>query len=384
MIVPSTPYNGILIIIIGVGVSIPLFVWAYKLYKRQGQAQGPYTTSIPTVLTDMDIRREQIINRELDRRIGSGNVSFVFNILWDMYAVLVGNDFPKLPTEMDGKDILDKLPFLMEYIPQATDAIKKLQDPMIKHGEMGTGLLMARSINRYFPIERQIDNDSSYKKLKKKLRTARENLPSAIAPKATAVIDDYLDASKAYKTSAVVIVPLGKMLEDNELLRGVPSVAQIIDRFQAFREQCVRIMNDKLAKVNEALGGRGRSGIQIQTDTLIADITAYAKSVPPMPIPTYSKDPVERDKQWAEYTQQLIDYNSKMNAEFFDKFNTRIADTMIKLHGLHVITDTEFNQDKYLYNFMPTAYNAYGSLLLEKLNIYKALLDNLEKALSTK
>jgi hypothetical protein len=254
MIVPSTPYNGILIIIVGVAVSAPLFFWAYRLYKRQGQAHATHTTDIPTLLADMDVRREQIIERELDKRIGSGDVSFVFNILWDMYAVLVGSDFPKLPTEMADKDIIEKLPFLMEYIPQAADAIKKLQDPMTKQGEMGTGLLMARSVNRYFPIERRIDNDGRYKKLKGKLRMAREHLPSATAPKATAAIDDYLDASKAYKTSAVVILPLGKMLGDNDLLRGVPAIARITDRFQAFREGCIRIMNDKLAKVNEALG----------------------------------------------------------------------------------------------------------------------------------
>jgi hypothetical protein len=230
--------------------------WVSKRFERV--ENYALSQNIPTILADMDNCREQIIQRELDRRIGSGNVTFVFNILWDMYAVLVGNDFPKLPTEMDGKDILDKLPFLMEYIPKATDAIKKLQDPMTKHGEIGTGLLMARSVNRYFPIERRIDNNRKYKKLKKRLKTAREYLPSAIAPKATAAIDDYLDASKAYKTSAVVIVPLGKMLEDNELLSGIPSIKQIIDRFQAFREECVKIMNDKLAKVNEALGDWGK------------------------------------------------------------------------------------------------------------------------------
>ncbi len=230
--------------------------WRSKRFERI--ENYALAQNIPTLLADMDIRREEIIQRELDRRIGSGDVNFVFNILWDMYAVLVGDDFPKLPTEMDEKSIIEKLPFLMAYIPQAADAIKKLQDPMAREGEVGTGLLMARSVNRYFPIENRIENDRRYKKLKRKLKTAREYLPSTLAPKATIAIDDYLDASKAYKTSAVVIAPLSKMLEDNDLLRGIPSIKQIIDRFQAFREQCVRIMNDKLAKVNEALGDFGK------------------------------------------------------------------------------------------------------------------------------
>ncbi len=232
--------------------------WVIRRFERI--ENYALSQNIPTLLADMDTCREKIIEKELDKRIGSGNVNFVFDILWDMYAVLVGNDFPKLPTEADGKDIIDKLPLLMEYIPKATDAIKKLQDPMAKQGEIGTGLLMARSINRYFPIERRIDNNRRYKKLKKQLKMAREYLPSTIAPKATVAIDDYLDASKAYKTSAVMIVPLGKMLEDNELLRGIPSVKQVIDRFQTFRDGYVKIMNDKLANVNEALGDWGKKG----------------------------------------------------------------------------------------------------------------------------
>ena len=244
-------------------IALPAAGVAWWLSRRFERIENyALSQNIPTILADMDIRRTQIIQRELDRRINRGNVTFVFEILWDMYAVLIGNDFPKLPSEADDKNIIEKLPLLMEYIPQATDAIKKLQDPMTKEGEIGTGLLMARSVNRYFTIERRIDNDRRYKRLKKKLKTAREYLPSAVASKATIAIDEYLDASKAYKTSAVVIVPLGKMLEDNELLRGVPIIKKIIDRFQAFRDGYVKIMNDKLAKVNEALGDWGKAEVK--------------------------------------------------------------------------------------------------------------------------
>jgi len=242
--------GGILALVVG-----GLLWWRSRHFERI--ENYALSRNIPTILAGMDIRREQIIKTELDRRLNRGDATFIFEILWDMYAVLVGNDFPKLPSEANGKNIIEKLPLLMDYIPQASDAIKKLQGPMTKEGEIGTGLLMARSVNRYFPIERRIDNDRRYKRLKKKLRTAREYLPSAIASKATSAIDDYLDASKAYKTSAVIIVPLGRMLEDNELLRGVPSIKKIIDSFQAFREGYVKIMNDKLAQVNEALGDWG-------------------------------------------------------------------------------------------------------------------------------
>ncbi len=129
---------------------------------------------------------------------------------------------------------------------------------------------------------------------------------------------------------------------------------------------------------------RTRSEIQIQTDSLISDITAYAKTVPPMPMPRYSGDPIKDHEIFSEYTQQISDYYTQLNSDFFSKFNTRIADTMIKLHDLHIMNDSEFAQDQYLYNFMPTAYNTYASALLGKLNTYKVALDKLEQTLRTK
>jgi hypothetical protein len=41
MIIPSTPYNGAVIIIVGLAVSVPLFIWAYKLYRRQKSTSQP-------------------------------------------------------------------------------------------------------------------------------------------------------------------------------------------------------------------------------------------------------------------------------------------------------------------------------------------------------
>lgn len=82
MIIPSTPYNGILIIIIGVAISIPLFIWAYKSYRHQRsiqhslsfeqeeQAKENYQLirSIPTLITDIDKRRAELIQAELDKK----------------------------------------------------------------------------------------------------------------------------------------------------------------------------------------------------------------------------------------------------------------------------------------------------------------------------
>jgi hypothetical protein len=216
----------------------------------------PLVQSIPTLLADMDSRREEIIQRELDRRISSGDTNFVLDIIRDVYAVLVGDNLPELPAGVgnEDEDAVERFKLLMEFIPKAKNGVKKVQEQTIKRGEEETGLLIARSVNRYISIEDELENDSSYKKLKKKLKTAREHLPGAIASNATKAIDNYLDASKAYKATVIIIIPLVKMLEENDLLKGEPFVKQIIDIFQRYREQYVKLMNEKLAKVNEALG----------------------------------------------------------------------------------------------------------------------------------
>jgi hypothetical protein len=106
-----------------------------------------------------------------------------------------------------------------------------------------------------------------------------------------------------------------------------------------------------------------KSELQIQVDSLIADITAYGKTIPPRPMPTYSKDTIEMEKLWSEYNAKSSEYSHSINSDFFSKFNTRIADTMIKLHNLNIISDSEFDQAKSFYNFMPTAYTAMPILL---------------------
>jgi len=201
--------------------------------------------NIPALLADMDIRREEIIQNELDERINSADINFAFNILRDFYATLVGNNSPELPTSLES---------LIEYSYEAKDAIKKMQEQMAKKSENETGLLVARSVNRHLSIDDKVENDKIYKKLKRKLKTAREHLPSSVASNVTIAIDNYLDVSKSYKAPVTVIVALAEMLEENTLLRGEPLVAQIIDIFQSYREQCLKLMNDNLAKVNEALG----------------------------------------------------------------------------------------------------------------------------------
>lgn len=240
-----TPFQADLIAIGGVSaLAVGIALWLIGNHFKRIENDA-LVQNIPALLADMDIRREEIIQNELDKRMGSADINFAFNILRDVYATLVGNNFPELPTSLES---------LIEYSYEAKDAIKKMQEQMAKKGEKETGLLVARSVNRYLSIDDEVENDRIYKKLKNKLKTAREHLPSAVASNATTAIDNYLDVSKSYKAPVIVIVPLAKMLEENDLLRSEPLVAQIIDIFQSYREQYVKLMNDNLAKVNEALG----------------------------------------------------------------------------------------------------------------------------------
>jgi class 3 adenylate cyclase len=223
-----------------------------RLEHMEGDA---LVKSIPTLLADMDNRREEIIQRELDRMIGSGDRNLVLDMIRDVYAVLVGNNLPELPDRVgdEDEDAEERFKLLMEFIPKAKNGFEKVQEQTIKRGEEETGLLVARRVNKYLSIEDELENDNSYKKLKKKLKTAREHLPGAIACGATKAIDSYLAGSKAYKAPIAMIMPLIKMLEENDLLKGEPFVKQIIDYFQRYRDQYVKLMNEKLAKVNEAL-----------------------------------------------------------------------------------------------------------------------------------
>lgn len=215
----------------------------------------PFVQNIPTILADMDSRREEIIQRELDRRMGSGDTNFVLDILRDVYAVLVGENLPELPAQAgnEDEDIAERFRILMEFIPKAQEGVKKVQEEAIKRGDEETGLSIARVVNRYLSIDDEVENDNSYKELKRRLQTAREHLPGGIAFNTTKAIDNYLDASKAYKAPVVMTTPLVKMLGENDLLKDEPFVKQITDIFQRYREQYVKIMNEKLAKVNEAL-----------------------------------------------------------------------------------------------------------------------------------
>jgi len=239
-----TPFQSDLIAIGGisalaVGIALLLTGNHFKHIENDVLVQN-----IPALLADMDIRREKIIQNELDERINSADINFAFNILRDVYATLAGNNFPESPTSLES---------LIKYSHEAEDAIKKMQEQMAKKGESETGLLVARNVNKHLSIDDAVENDKIYRKLKKKLKTAREHLPSAVASNATKTIDNYLDVSKSYKAPVTVIVALAEMLEENTLLRGEPLVAQIIDIFQSYREQCVELMNDDLAKVHVAL-----------------------------------------------------------------------------------------------------------------------------------
>ncbi len=216
----------------------------------------PLAQNIPAILAGMDDRREQIMQAELDKRMGSGETDFVLDILRDVYAVLVGENLPELPRRAgdEDEDIGERFRIFMEFIPKAEDGVKKLQEEARRRGDEETGLSIARVVNKYLSIDDEVESDGSYKELNTRLKTAREHLPGSIASKTTKAVDNYLDASRAYKAPVVMTRPLVKMLEENDLLKDEPSVKQVIDIFERYREQYVKLMNEKLAQVSEALG----------------------------------------------------------------------------------------------------------------------------------
>lgn len=239
---------GLFIILFG----IILFILCRRDVKRAENER--LIKSIPSLLTATDVRRGELIQSELDKRMGSGNTQFVFDMLKDTWVILVGDELPELPAQTGNEDIVETLGILLNYASEAGKGIGKMQKRVAKLGEIETGLLVARKANEYLGIDDKLTRyDRSNKKLIKKLKSAREHLPSGVAVETTKAIDNYLNFSRAYRAVDVAIVPLAQMMKKIDLLKDIPITAQIIDRFQRYREQYSEQMNINLAKVNEAL-----------------------------------------------------------------------------------------------------------------------------------
>jgi hypothetical protein len=111
-----------------------------------------------------------------------------------------------------------------------------------------------------------------------------------------------------------------------------------------------------------------RIPLQIQLDTLIDDITYYSQTIPPLPL----QNPNE---SWNDYTQKIITFSQKLNYEMAGKFNSKIIDTINKLHNFHIISDAEFQDNQQ--NITTVAVQVtITMILLPKLQKYKTDLDS--------
>jgi hypothetical protein len=119
-----------------------------------------------------------------------------------------------------------------------------------------------------------------------------------------------------------------------------------------------------------------RAPIQVQLDTLISDITNFEKTIPPMP----TQNPGE---SWNDYTQRLLAYNQITNSEWVAEFNSRIIDTINKLHDIRIISDSEYQNDQQ-YITSVAAQPSIWMVLLPRLQAYKVSLDTLEQTMNAK
>jgi len=225
-----------------------------KPVEQQVQAETNYELDdlvrhIPTLIADIDRRRGELIQIELNKRLNSGDTQFVFNILSDAWCILLGTEPPNLPPRTGEEDIGAIVSTLMRYTKNGRAGINKLTQRTKQIGELKTGLLMARVANKYLGIDDELAKDP----LNEQLKSARELLPSSVAVEATKAIDNYLDYSRAYRGVDAVVIPLTKMVEDNQLLQAIPIIKQVVDAFKQYKEIYFAQMNANLAKVNEAL-----------------------------------------------------------------------------------------------------------------------------------
>jgi hypothetical protein len=97
MIIPSTPYNGIIIIIIGLAISVPLFIWAYRLYRKQKNTQVTNKQQGRTLLDDI---KADLVNMNVIERNTATKISLQIDLpqetvtqIGEDYEALLG-DFP--------------------------------------------------------------------------------------------------------------------------------------------------------------------------------------------------------------------------------------------------------------------------------------------------
>jgi len=249
-----TPHQGDIIAIVGfVALVFGGLLWLFSFRVKRAE-NVRLVQNIPSLLTEIDMRRGEMIQSELDKKMGRSDTQFVFDMLRDAWLILVGEELPELPARKGDEDIAEIVGILLSLAYETKKGIKKMQKSVKELGEIEAGLLIARKANEYLGIDdKLIKHNRRNKRLIKKLRSAREHLPSEIAVETTKAIDNYLNFSRAYRALDVVIIPLTQMVKEVDLLKDLPITAQIIDRFQQYREQYLEQMNINLAKVNEAL-----------------------------------------------------------------------------------------------------------------------------------
>lgn len=179
----------------------------------------------------------------------SSDTQFVFNMLKDAWCILLGTEPPTLPTRTGNEDIGSIIDILVKYTTDAETGIKKMQERTKELGDLETGLLIARVVNKYLGIDDELAKDP----MNERLKLARELLPSPVAVETTKSINNYLDYSRAYRAIDASTIPLTKMIEANDFLENIPIMKQVIDKFQQYKEKYLKEMNINQAKVNEAL-----------------------------------------------------------------------------------------------------------------------------------
>ncbi len=249
-----TPYQAKIIIIVGaVALVCGILLWVFSFRIKRAE-NIRLVKNLPSLLTAIDARRGEVIQSELDKRIGKGNTQFVFSMLKDTWLILVGDEMPELPERKGDEDFAEIVGIILSLARNTKKGIKKMQKSIAKLGDKEAGLLIARKANEHLGIDDKLArHDRRNKKLIKKLKLARENLPSDAAVEATKAIDNYLDFSRAYRALDIVIITLTHMINKIDLLKDIPVITQIVDKFQRYREQYSEEMNINLAKVNEAL-----------------------------------------------------------------------------------------------------------------------------------
>lgn len=251
MIFPSTPHNGIIITIVGVGLSIPFFTWAYILFKRQQRIVIEHSAEkvqiilginkIPKLLRLMSKHLKNKANKMVKSHYNESEIKELGEVVKKCMRVYgVTKELPKphkIPfTERYRKSIENRIP----------EDLKKQLEDKDKSWELNMRVGGILDENKY---GLQTENDTRYKRLENEVNDIVAQYVGSGSEDLTNKKNDYL--IRMYATySYLLFSNYYEVLVGFLKYHGVDSITPEIESILGLKHKGVdRYLSEELEKV---------------------------------------------------------------------------------------------------------------------------------------